>query len=81
MWARRGAFLGQLSHVFQPATIVVSGGLTEANWVVLHGALLGELRAACLQWLAQPVVKRSPHGSLAALVGTARVASYPKCLE
>jgi hypothetical protein len=79
--ARLGAFLGQLSNVFQPSTIVVSGGLTEAHWVFMQRAVLEELGASCPNWLEKPVVKRSPHGALAALVGAARVASYPKYLE
>ena len=69
---RVGAFLAAMCSIFRPRTVVISGGIADANWNLLEEALLHEFRNATPDWLPLPNVARSPFGAAAALHGIAR---------
>lgn len=73
--ARLGAFTAQMCNIFQPKTIVFSGGLVETNWEYIYEPLLEQVQGALPVWLKPPTLKRSRHGALAALQGIAQAAS------
>lgn len=72
---RLGAFLCNLCSLFQPRTIVLSGGIPESHWDTFSGPLLEEFAAAGPRWLEWPRIERSPYGRHAALWGMAKYVS------
>ncbi|MGV3615257.1 MAG: hypothetical protein ACO1SV_07975 [Fimbriimonas sp.] len=68
---RVGAFAAQLACLFQPRTVVLSGGLVEPHWPTVERAAKEELFSASPSWLQDVELKRSRHGALAALRGAA----------
>ncbi len=66
---RLGAFLADICSIFQPKSVVLSGGVTEAWWEVFQHTLLSEFKNSVPDWLGKITIYKSPFGINAALVG------------
>jgi predicted NBD/HSP70 family sugar kinase len=69
---RLGAFLSNLAGIFQPKTIVLSGGITELYWDEFKSSLRSEFSQSKPDWLEEPQIRSSPYGKNAALRGMAK---------
>lgn len=66
---RLGAFLVDICSVFQPKTVVLSGGITGAWWDVFQHNMISEFKSLVPEWLGKITINKSPFGINAALVG------------
>lgn len=76
---RLGSFLKDFASIFQPATIILSGGITESCWPVFQENLFSEFSQSKPDWLKMPSIVQSPYGREAALRGMAKWADTHHC--
>lgn len=53
---RLGNFLGQVCAVFQPQTVVLSGGITREHWPEFAATMRAEFKQALPNWLEVPTI-------------------------
>ena len=71
---RLGAFAGSLCSVFQPRTVVLSGGIIAHHWPVIEVPFHQDLKSAWPAWLKAANIVCAPHAGDAAMWGVARYA-------
>ena len=70
--SRLGSFLVSICSIFQPKTVVLSGGIVDAHWSYLERRVHEEFGHGRPDWLEQPEIVKSPYAKDAALWGMAR---------
>lgn len=80
---RLGTFLATVAGIFQPCSIVVSGGIVadDANWRAIEPSTVESFRGTVPDWFGRldlaPRITRTPFGRDAGLWGAARRALDP----
>jgi predicted NBD/HSP70 family sugar kinase len=69
---RMGRFLVSVACVFQPRSIVISGGRIDDDWDRVEPALRAAVTRTKPEWLDTPVIVNSPYGWQSALFGMAK---------
>jgi predicted NBD/HSP70 family sugar kinase len=69
---RMGQFLVSLAAVFQPRSIIISGGRLQDQWPSVEPALRAAFAKNKPQWLEAPLIQPSPYGWQSALYGMAK---------
>lgn len=69
---RLGAFLANLSSIFRPKTVVLSGGIAENCWSKFNSTVYEKFGYQKPDWLPNPNIVKSPFCRSAALVGMAK---------
>lgn len=78
---RLGAFLVDICSVFQPKTVVLSGGITEAWWDVFQHNMISEFKNSTPDWLGKITIYKSPFGEHAALIGMSKYLIQKRFVE
>jgi predicted NBD/HSP70 family sugar kinase len=66
---RLGSFLCNLSTLFRPKTIILSGGIIDNNWEIFNGEIISEFKHQKPSWLNMPHIEKSPYEDYSALIG------------